>query len=369
MNFINGELMSRDKVIAKVEDNIITFSNENLLPLYLKRSRNIRNWLSLRVMDATRFNVRKLKELFHLENKDDVDISMLVNGATIYDNYWFRQVDSNLTYEEVRFKENKYDRLALMGDGSDIDHYITRTPEFTNIGSFEKCWKFIDGKWWLYKQGDENGIFSKLFICKLSEKLGFYTAHYEKDGDYIRSLDFTDGASVNYEPIYSLVGEDEDYQNCFETLIGLSEDLAKQYLILIWMDTIIFNMDRHTQNFGFLRDIDTGEIISLAPNFDNNVALISRGYPKDVSREKDGLIRFFRDFITSCEDAKEMYRDMRLPTITQEMINTCFDEIDIEVDRKFISEFILNGQKIIKDIIYNDENKLKDEEDKCGLML
>ncbi len=191
-------------------------------------------------MDDTRFNVRKLKELFHLENKDDVDISMLVNGATIFDNYWFRQVDSNLIYEEVRFKENKYDRLALMGDGSDIDHYITRTPEFTNIGSFEKCWKLIDGKWWLYKQGDENEIFSELFICKLSEKLGIVTAHYEKDGDYIRSLDFTDGASVNYEPIYSLVGEDEDYQNCFETLIGLSEDLAKQYLILIWMDTISF---------------------------------------------------------------------------------------------------------------------------------
>ena len=90
MNFINDELMSRDKAIAKVEDNIITFGNEKLLPLYLKRTRNIRNWLSLRVMDDTRFNVRKLKELFHLENKDDVDISMLVNGATIYDNYWFR---------------------------------------------------------------------------------------------------------------------------------------------------------------------------------------------------------------------------------------------------------------------------------------
>ena len=92
----------------------------------------------------------------------------------------------------------------------------------------------------MYKQGNENEIFSELFICKLSEKLGFVTAHYEKDGDYIRSLDFTDGASVNYEPIYSLVGEDEDYKNCFETLIGLSEDLAKQYLILIWMDTISF---------------------------------------------------------------------------------------------------------------------------------
>lgn len=133
MNFLNGELMSRNKVIAKVENDIITFSDENLLPLYLKRSRNIRNWLSLRVMDDTRFNVRKLKEMFHLENKDDVDIAMLVNGVTIYDNYWFKQVNSELTYEKVRFKENKCDRLALMGDCSGIDQNIVRTPELTNV--------------------------------------------------------------------------------------------------------------------------------------------------------------------------------------------------------------------------------------------
>lgn len=133
MNFLNGELMSRNKVIAKVENDIITFSDENLLPLYLKRSRNIRNWLSLRVMDDTRFNVRKLKEMFHLENKDDVDIAMLVNGVTIYDNYWFKQVNSELTYEKVRFKENKCDRLALKGDCSGIDQNIVRTPELTNV--------------------------------------------------------------------------------------------------------------------------------------------------------------------------------------------------------------------------------------------
>ena len=39
-------------------------------------------------------------------------------------------------------------------------------------------------------------------------------------------------------------------------------------------------MDRHTENFGLLRDNDGGEIIKPAPNFDNNIALISRGIPR-----------------------------------------------------------------------------------------
>ncbi len=115
--------------------------------------------------------------------------------------------------------------------------------------------------------------------------------------------------------------------------------------------------------------MDTGKILSLASNFDNNVALISRGHPKDISRKKDGLIGFFREFLISCSTAKKMYREMNLPTITQEMFDICLDDVGIDVDRSFISEFILNGQRIVKSIIYSDENKLKDEDDNCSLML
>ena len=61
-------------------------------------------------------------------------------------------------------------------------------------------------------------------------------------------------------------------------------------------------MDRHTENFGLLRDVETGNIISLALNYDNNIALISKGYPSDVTRENDGLIRFFRDFILNGQE-------------------------------------------------------------------
>lgn len=78
--------------------------------------------------------------------------------------------------------------------------------------------------------------------------------------------------------------------------MGISKDVAKQYLLLLWMDTVCYNMDRHTENFGVLRDVNSGEILSLAPNYDNNIALISNGYPSDVLRKHDGLIRFFKEF-------------------------------------------------------------------------
>ena len=304
-----------------------------------------------------------------LKEKDDVNTVLAVNGATLTDNYWVKSSDSLATYEEIRFKDNLFDKLALCGDPDSYSLKPARTPELTSIGSFEKCWRLINGKWWLYKKSNDNEIFSELFISKLSERLQLPTARYEKDGDYIRTLDFTDGAKVNYEPIYSLVGEDDDYQYCFDTLLKLSKELARQYLLLVWMDTICFNMDRHTQNFGFLRDVETGEILSLSPNFDNNIALISRGYPKDVARQKNGLIRFFRDFIVNSQEAKEMYRAIKLPVTNQMILDECFKEIDTQVDRDVISSFILNGQRTVNDIIYNDESILMGEDDYSSLML
>ena len=53
-----------------------------------------------------------------------------------------------------------------------------------------------------------------MFICRLGEKLGFKMAHYEIDGPYIRSEDFTEGEKVNFEPVRSLVDDNDDYQVC-----------------------------------------------------------------------------------------------------------------------------------------------------------
>ncbi len=54
---------------------------------------------------------------------------------------------------------------------------------------------------------------------------------------------------------------------------------------MVFLDTICAKLDRHTFNFGILRNNNTGDVIGLAPNFDNNMALISREYPRNVNRK------------------------------------------------------------------------------------
>lgn len=294
---ITGTIMSEDRIVATVKNGEITDYDEKLIPLYLKRTKNVEGWLASRAIDTHRTNSRLLKKALRIRTADDAQTALAVNAATVTDRYWFKPEGSTAVYEDVRFKENYFDSLALRGDPDGFSRKPSRTPELTNTGSYEKCWRLIDGQWWMYKSGNENEHFSELFICKLGEKLEMEIAHYEMDGEYICTQNFTDGEKWNYEPISSLMDENEDYNDCFETIYDISPTLAEQYLKIVWFDTVCYNMDRHTGNFGFLRDVESGEIVSMAPNYDNNIALISRGYPNDISREGDGFIRFFRKFL------------------------------------------------------------------------
>ena len=58
-------------------------------------------------------------------------------------------------------------------------------------------------------------------------------ANYEMDGEYIRSKNFTSNTGWNFEPISSLMGENEDYSDCFDTIYALSPVLAEQYLKIV----------------------------------------------------------------------------------------------------------------------------------------
>ena len=341
---LNGYLMSKDTVIANVNDGRISVVNEALMPLFLQNRDDFEGWLEGRAIDTHRVNSRLLKKALRLTTSNDIDVVLKVNAATITDTYWFKSIDSDLEYDDIRFKENMFDKLALYGDPDSFNNEYSRTPELTNTGSFEKCWRLENGEWWIYKQGNDRELFSELFICELGKALGFNMAHYEKDGKYIKSRDFTNCAAVNFESAAGIVGDDEDYAVNFEALQKLSENCVDDYIRMIYLDTICFNMDRHTKNYGVLRDVESGEILGLAPNFDNNIALISGDYPKNITRKNDKLIQLFADFLESCLDALEIFEKLNIPPIDREMIMDCMDKVPIEVDREVICGFILNGQ-------------------------
>jgi hypothetical protein len=345
---LNGELMSRDIVIAEIENGNLKVINEELLPLYLRRNENMEGWLENRAIDRHRTNARLLKKVLRLSDYDDVSVALKVHAATITDTYWFRSSEEkSLTYQDVMFKDNIFDKLALYGNPDSFNFGYRCTPELTNIGSYEKCWRKIDGHWWLYKQGTDLERFSEMFICELGKTLGFSMAEYELDDKYIRSRDFTDGASVNFEAADSLVGENEDYILNFDVFDRLSDKVARQYVALIYMDALCHGMDRHTKNYGILRGVQSGEILSLAPNFDNNIALLSRGYPKNKERKNDKLIESFLELLDKRPKAIQYFKELNHPKIHDKIILSCCEKIPIEINREFLTNFILNGNSQI----------------------
>ena len=126
---------------------------------------------------------------------------------------------------------------------------------------------------------------------------------------------------------------------------------------MILVDTLCFNMDRHTQNYGILRDVSTGRILGLAPNFDTNIALISRGYPKNIARKEDRLINNFMELLQNNNDALEYFESMQYPTIDKALVERCLDQVPIAVDRGFICSFILNANDQINERLYTGKTK------------
>ena len=142
MNNYEFYVLSGNTIVAKWENKTLTVFKENLLPLYLKQHPNAEHWIASRAIDSRRANARLLKKALRLKEKDDLnshranarllkkalrlkekdDLStaLYVNAATITDNYWIKPLDSDLTYQDVRFTDDYFSVLALKGSYSSL---------------------------------------------------------------------------------------------------------------------------------------------------------------------------------------------------------------------------------------------------------
>lgn len=298
----SGYLMSGNRKAARIEKGRLTPLDQVRMPLYLATHDDLEGWLESRAIDRHRPNSRILKKVLHLTDSSDLAAVLRVHGAAIIDHYWVLRDDEALTYDQVRFSDDSFAEVALTGSLSGYSKQYSNieiasvSPELTNIGSYEKCWRLINGSWWLYKSGNTLERYSEIFISRLGALLGFSMAEYLPEDRFVKTWDFTEG-KYNFEPAEAIVGEEEDYCFNYDRLTALGPALGRQYLDILFMDGLCFNMDRHTKNYGILRDRATGEIVGMAPNFDNNIALISRGYGDDPTQTNGLLLTDFTDLV------------------------------------------------------------------------
>ena len=343
---LTGYVMSGNKVVAEFNKGQLVSIKERLAPIIIKRTHSLVAFLSSRVMDTTRTNARLLKRIMNIHTGDDYLIALKSHATSLTDNYWFRSKNSRLQYKDVSLESDIYNEVALKGELLCIPRVPKLSPQYSLLGSYEKCWKLIDNEWWMYKVGTKEERYSEYISSLISKKLGIPTAEYELVDNYVRSKNFA--IKHNFEPLSALCGGDDSYDHVFNILYDLDKELAKQYLALIWFDALVNNVDRHNENVGFLRNKKSGAVLSLAPNYDLNVSLFARN--PLLMQEKDGFISFYLNFVNKNERAKSLYKEMPPLVLNEKDIDDIVSVIDLSEYKFNLKEYLIYRYNLIKGV-------------------
>ena len=329
---LTGYVMNKNEVVAKFEKGVLVSINETLAPLVIKRTHSLEKFLELRVIDMSRTNARILKKILNMDFDEDYKASLYSYALSVSDHYWFKPKHSKLKYNEVNFDNDALFETALKGEVNVYFNKAKLSPEITTTGSFEKGWRYVDNEWWLYKSENANQLFSELFSCKFAELIGVNTVKYELEDKYIKCKNFS--PIYNFEPIASLADSNDNYENIFSILINIDRYLARDYLKLIFFDTVVNNIDRHNKNMGLLRNADNGQIISLAPNFDNNLSLLATNEVINTDMRQDGFAKLFINFLIKNDEARKLFKTIQFKPIEIMDIQNIVNNIPLEVPHK-----------------------------------
>ena len=343
---LTGYVMSKNQVVAEFHKGQLVNLNDKLAPLIIKRTHSLIAFLSSRVMDTSRTNARLLKRVLNIHSNDDYLIALKNHATSLTDNYWFKSKNSRLKYKDVSLESDIYNEVALKGELLYIPKIPKLSPQYSLLGSYEKCWKLIDNEWWMYKVGTKEERYSEYISALISKKLGIPTAEYELVDNYIRSENFA--TKHNFEPLSALCGGDDSYEHVFNTLYDLDKELAKQYLVLIWFDALVNNVDRHNENVGFLRSKKSGAVISLAPNYDLNMSLFARN--PLLMKEKDGFINLYLNFVNKNNKVKELYKGISPLSLSEKDIDEVLSSVDLSEYSFNLKEYLSYRYNLIKGV-------------------
>lgn len=345
----SGYIMFKDTPVVRIKDNRVDSILSPLCPPYFNNFSSFEEWILSRTIDTHRTNSRILRKMLRLKNPSSLDIALKSKCRTVTDKFWFKEEGCNLDYKDVLNLDDSLYNVALLGnfDTLEINTDIL-TPELTNIGSFEKCWKLHkDNTWYLLKKANAYEMFSEIFISRLCKYIGFPSVQYDRYCDGVVGCENFVSEGYWFEHMFSFVRDDEDYQLNYNKLLELKPSLVHDYLNILFMDALIQNPDRHTFNYGVIYS-DSGVPICMAPNYDNNLALVSRGIIPNKCSRNNPLISDFIDLV------KTNGVSYKVPELSRVDLNIIINSIDTRFSLEFknkVVDFIMNNYNILKDNI------------------
>ena len=291
--FIDYLLMNKDNEIASFSVGNLDYPEDvkqlNVLPKWLT---DISGFIMNRRPPKHRANIEELLELSGCNTlKGYLDVS---HALSLIDTFWVKRKDSNLDWNTVSLYKNPFNeviaRTAFEG-GMHGRQFNTTSPEYGTDGSFPKCWVREDGVPYLIKGGSSGASnaglepISEFYASQIVDRLSNNSVVYDlvrfgSSNKWCSKCRIFTSESYGYLP-YSAINVGNTtfggvLQKCSE--LGFIQEVKDMFVI----DSVIMNEDRHTNNFGFLFDTNTYDIVGFAPLFDFNISMLTYAMDDDL---------------------------------------------------------------------------------------
>ena len=285
---------------------------QDIFPISLETTEEgLKEWIKIRKVPKNRAFVEKiLGTLVENENsKLPMDYMKVSFGLSLNDSYWIIPDDGKqYLWENYNLYKNEFSKtlslVAFTGYNSQIKDVRT-SPEYTTNGMLKKCWHQKEDGIYLLKGATEEYSnsgkehYSEFYSAQVAEILGLNHIEYDLEkfhDELVSSCKLFTSENVGYEPMVNVFKNKNikyivlDARTIYEIKNLLKEEFIK-FEDMMLFDAIIGNKDRHLGNFGILNNNNTGELISLAPIFDNGLSMLNCMTKNEIS-DKEYLKKF-----------------------------------------------------------------------------
>lgn len=261
-------------------------------------------------------------------------------GLSLSDQYWLKPKDLDISYDKINFFENDFEYAPFMdaslSKNSDRiqNESSLYSPNNTTDGMLRKAWIIEDGIRYLLKGGYKNETlqpFNEVLASEICRRLGFdhveYTLAIYKDMVVSKCPCFID---INTELVTGRQIMDDsidDYESYIKKLEseGIEDARIKMENMFI-LDYLMLNEDRHLNNFGIIRNVNTLKWVDVAPIFDNGQSLNIQYYD-DNEMHVVGEGKFFYE-IKSFNEIIQVVQDLnRIDIDTLQDLPAWFDDL------------------------------------------
>lgn len=339
--------------------------------IYNKLLEAFNTWLNIRFSKNSNWFKSSIYKLDFLKLTSNLVVKSY--GLSLSDQYWIKPNNDNKTWEDVNFFTNKFNfyNLKREYDYGSIDALYS--PDITTGGEVDKAWLINnDGTRVLYKSSNTFLGLEPINECiasKICEILEIPHANYNIK--IISNLDKKTMVSecatfINEDteliPAYQLVKHSKNTEDEYNDYIKLLENngienVKDKVNKMLLLDVIIANCDRHLNNYGIIRDINTLKWLDVAPIYDTGRSLAT-SYPT-ISSYDESIILFtykckrsdafkFIKNITLTKEQKSKLKD--IPKIYEKKLLEYLKYTNIEDNRK-VNDIVDLLDKNIKQVL------------------